>query len=632
MNETSRIEIAKTPPLDLGATLSSDGEVHFRVWAPLCRRVSLKVYAPAAATLEMTATEGGYFEGVLETNASEIRYAYLLDGEIERPDPASGWQPDGVHAASAFVDHHRFDWQSDCWRGLPLRDYVIYEMHVGAFTQEGTLDAAIARIPYLLELGVSAVEIMPVAACPGERNWGYDGVFPFAVQHNYGGPEALKRFVDACHLAGLAVVLDVVYNHLGPEGNYLRDFGPYFTPRHRTPWGEAINFDGPESGPVRHFFLQNALYWVTEYRIDALRLDATDTIYDLSPRHFLEELASAVRERGEALNRRIYTIAESAANDARWIRPVAQGGFGLDAQWNDDYHHALRRTLTSETQGYYADYPHFSQLSKGLREGFIYSGEHSVYRKRAHGNHSADLPPGQFVVCSQNHDQVGNRMRGDRLGHSVPPSALQLAAAWVILSPYIPLLFMGEEYNETAPFPYFVHHGDPQLIEAVRDGRRREFAAFAWKGEPPDPQDEATFFAAKLNPNQRQHGNHAVLFAWYQELLRLRKQHPCFAPGTRDGMRVESDETSRSICVRRESHDKVCVALFHFGDSPAQLRFPFEGGMWRTVLSTSEPSNKTESMAAGDVISLEPYAVRLLELVPETPPVARLTLSPQETS
>ncbi|MCW5964357.1 MAG: malto-oligosyltrehalose trehalohydrolase [Bryobacterales bacterium] len=631
-NRSSEPHLRNPAPqsLDVGAMRTSAGEVHFCVWAPRHRKVALRVHAPATGLVEMTATGDGYFEAILETTAREIRYAYLLGEKLERPDPASHWQPEGVHAPSAVVDH-TFEWRSDTWPGIPLRDYVIYELHVGAFTPEGTFDAAIARIPYLRDLGVTAVELMPVAACPGARNWGYDGVFPYAVQHHYGGPHGLKRFVDACHLAGIAVVLDVVYNHLGPEGNYLRDFGPYFTARHRTPWGEAINFDDADSGPVRRFFLQNALHWVTQYRIDALRLDATDTIYDLSSRHFLAELSTAVRDRGEALNRRIYTIAESAANDARWIRPTAQGGFGLDAQWNDDFHHSLRRTLTGEAQGYYADYPHFSQLGKGLREGFIYSGEYSAYRRRSHGSHSADFLPSQFVVCCQNHDQVGNRMRGDRLGQTVSLPALKLAAAWVLLSPYIPLLFMGEEYNETAPFPYFVHHGDPHLIEAVRAGRRHEFAAFSWDGDPPDPQDEATFLSAKINPDQRHDGIHAELFAWYQELILMRKQHPNFRAGTRDGMHVECDESSRSVWVRRETENSVCVSIFHFEANLIEGRFPFESGVWRTLLTSGDPASDAEAIRSNNAFALEPFAVRVLELLPARLPLTDLPIATGET-
>jgi maltooligosyltrehalose trehalohydrolase len=577
------------------------------------------------APLAMTDTGDGYFEASIRTNRNDLRYTYVLNtsesvmnGGFDRPDPASAYQPEGVHGPSAVVDH-RFDWKCDSWRGIPLQDYIIYEMHIGVFTLAGTFDAAIDRIPYLKELGVTAVEVMPVAACPGERNWGYDGVYPYAVQGNYGGPAAFKRFVDACHEAGLAVVLDVVYNHLGPEGNYLRDFGPYFTARHQTPWGEAINYDGPDSAPVRHYFVQNALYWVTEYRVDALRLDATDTIYDLSPRHFLEELAAAVSDRADALNRRIYTIAESAANDARWIRRREQGGFGLNAQWNDDHHHALHRQLTGERQGYYADYPHFSQLAKGLREGFIYTGEHSVYRKRTHGSPSADLPAKRFVVCIQNHDQVGNRMRGDRLGHSLPLAALKLAACWVLLSPYIPLVFMGEEYNESAPFPYFVSHTDEDLIAAVRKGRSEEFAAFAWEGEPPDPQSEDTFLSAKIRPSQREDGNKAELFAFYQKLIRLRKTVDCFASGSREGLQVVSHNSTRTLFVQRDSPSGACVQVFHFEGSTSVVLYPFETGDYRILVDSSRSESAFEDaidaqsahLAHGQEITLEPYAVRV---------------------
>ena len=612
-------------------------QIHFRVWAPNCEQVVLHVHAPSEQWCKLTATGGGYFEARLETTDRDVRYTYQLDGASDRPDPASGFQPDGVHGASAVVDH-TFPWKANSWRGIPLRDYILYELHIGTFTPAGTFDAAIARIPDLQELGITAVELMPVAASPGERNWGYDGVYPYAVQANYGGPSGLRRFVDACHEAGIAVVLDVVYNHLGPEGNYLRDFGPYFTARHRTPWGEAINYDGPRSAGVRHYFLQNALYWITEYRIDALRLDATDTIYDLSPTHFLEELATAVSERAEALNRRIYTIAESAANDARWIRCPEQGGFGLDAQWNDDHHHALHRMLTGERQGYYQDYPHISQLAKGLREGFIYTGEYSAYRKRAHGSASANLAAHRFVVCSQNHDQVGNRMRGDRLGHSLPLPALKLAAAWVLLSPYIPLLFMGEEYNESAPFPYFVSHSDEDLIAAVRNGRKEEFAAFSWEGEPPDPQAEETFLLAKVQPEQRQSGLQQQLFRWYRDLISIRKAVDCFATGSRAGMRVETRESTRTLFVWRSSPSDSCMQIFHFSGASSVVLYPFESGVYRPLLDTSQRAvdhsdeHGTERLEAptrishGQEIALEPYAVRVWKHMPERPVVPQYRL------
>lgn len=563
----------------------------------------------------------GYFEAVAEYNAAGGRYTYLLGGHLERPDPASRLQETGVHGASTVVADD-FEWRAVAWPGIPLSEYILYEMHVGAFTQEGDFDAAIARIPYLRELGVTAVELMPVAQCPGNRNWGYDGVYPYAVQASYGGPEGLKRFVDACHLAGLAVVLDVVYNHLGPEGNYLRDFGPYFTARHHTPWGDAINYDGADSGPVRHYFIQNALNWVTEYRIDALRLDATDTIYDFSARHFLEELAAEIHQRAEALHRRIYVLAESAANDTRWVKRRELGGFGLDAQWNDDFHHALRHALTGESRGYYGDYPRFQQLARSLSEGFVYQGEYSAYRRRAHGSPSRDIPPARFIVCAQNHDQIGNRLRGDRLGHMVGLPKLKLAAAWTLLSPYVPLLFMGEEYDETSPFPYFVSHGDEDLVKAVREGRKAEFAAFRWEGEPPDPQAEDTLLSAKLHPELRHAGPHAELFAFYQRLIRLRKQLAPLAFLSREGMRVVSDEPSRVVWVSRRFGEQECVLAFAFGDTPAISQFPFENGTFRkhidsevSILAPEGPADRTVEFIHQAAVTMPSHAVLLFERV-----------------
>lgn len=612
-------EITLSNSFDLGSAVLPDGRTHFRVWAPRHRRVDLHLQAPAEETIPMSASGDGYFEVVLHQNMTGACYTYRLDGLVDRPDPASRLQEHGVHGPST-VAADDFQWQADGWRGIPLTSYVIYELHLGTFTPEGSLDAAIGRIPYLKELGVTAVELMPVAQCPGERNWGYDGVYPYAVQADYGGPVGLKRFVDACHLAGLAVVLDVVYNHLGPEGNYLRDFGPYFTSRHNTPWGDGINFDGPDSGPVRHYFLENALNWVTEYRIDALRLDATDTIYDFSPTHFLAELTDELHQRGEVLNRRIYALAESAANDVRWIRSRELGGFGLDAQWHDDFHHALRQSLTGERRGYFADYPDFRHLVRSLSEGFVYQGEYSAYRRRAHGSPSHEISPERFIVFCQNHDQIGNRMKGDRLGHSVDLSKLKLAAAWVLLSPYIPLIFMGEDYNELAPFPYFVSHGDPDLVTSVREGRKKEFAAFAWEGEPPDPQAEETFASARIDPELRHSGTHRELFAFYRELIGLRKHLDPLASLSRQNMRVEGDEAGRVIWVSRRFHKQECVMAFAFGETEVQSHFPFDSGRFRKRLDTGRTDSSCENAEDAEILHgrslpIAPRSVLLLERV-----------------
>ena len=568
---------AGLPPL--GAVRLPDGRVTFTVWAPNHEQASLVLTGPARREIAMRGEPGGYFTAVVEDVEEEARYCFRLDAGPERPDPASRFQPDGVHAASQVVSSE-FDWQSAGWKGLPLEQYVLYEVHIGTFTPEGTFDAAIGQLPRLAALGVTALEIMPVAQFSGNRNWGYDGVHPFAAQNSYGGPSGLKRLVDACHRLGLAVVLDVVYNHLGPEGNYLAEFGPYFTGRYRTPWGPAMNFDGPHSDEVRRFFIENALYWVTELRIDGLRLDAVHAITDVSALPFLEELGEAVHRQAEALGRAVWLFPESDANDARLVRPRAAGGYGLDAQWNDGFHHALRALLAGENSGYYADYGSFGQVAKAYRDGFVYTGQYSRVRRRRHGSSTAGLAGRQFVVFSQNHDQVGNRMLGERLAALTDFETLKLIAAAVVLSPFTPLLFMGEEYGEIAPFQYFVSHSDPGLVEAVHFGRREEFAAFAWQGECPDPQDEATFLRSKISPELRLSGRHAALNAFYTELLRLRRTVPALGELT-----VLEDEQVLAF-HRRCGHQEALVVM-NFSDASTQSRDREGAGPWRLALDSS---------------------------------------------
>jgi len=507
--------------LDIGASMLPDGSARFRVWAPLAERVDLLFPDSDLLPVSLSAEKCDYFSAVVDDIETGACYWYLLDGELRRPDPASRCQPQGVHGPSALVDSFRHHWQDSSWQGIAQDELIIYELHVGTFTPAGTFDAVISRLEYLCELGITAIELMPVAQFPGERNWGYDGTFIFAPQNSYGGVDGLKRLVDACHVRGLAVILDVVYNHLGPEGNYLHAFGPYFTSRYHTPWGDAVNFDGPDSDQVRHYFIANALYWITEYHIDGLRLDAVHGIYDFSALHILQELAQAVHERGAILGRRVQVIAESDQNDTRLVTVPQLGGYGLDAQWNDCFHHALRTCLTGERTGYYADYGDFSAVVKSFREGFVLSGQYSAFRRRRHGSSSVHIHPGRMVVFSQNHDQIGNRMRGERPGEHLYTEQLMLAAAAVILSPYMPLLFMGEEYGETAPFPYFVSHSDEHLVEAVRRGRREEFAAFADQGTPPDPQDEATFLSGKLCAFERSDNNNSALVVVPRFFVRL---------------------------------------------------------------------------------------------------------------
>jgi maltooligosyltrehalose trehalohydrolase len=571
----------------LGATYLGDGQCRFIVWAPLAQMVEVHLLAPEERLLLLERDERGYHQALAEGVEPDSLYLYRLDGHTERPDPASRSQPHGVHGPSQVIDSF-FPWEDGCWFGLPLQDYIIYELHVGIFTPEGTLEAIIPFLDELKELGITAVELMPVAQFPGERNWGYDGVYPFAVHNSYGGPKGLKQLVNACHHKGLAVVLDVVYNHLGPEGNHLADCGSYFTERYRTPWGSALNFDGPDSDEVRRFFIENALYWVTEFHIDALRLDALHAILDISPQPFLEELSASVHEQAERLNRRVYFFGESAANDARLIRSRELGGYGLDAQWNDDFHHTLHVLLTGEQTGYYQDFGGLQQLVKAFREGFVYSGGYSAYRRCRHGTSSRNIPAPRLVVFAQNHDQVGNRMLGERLSQLVSFEGLKLAAGIVLLSPFVPLLFMGEEYGETAPFQYFTSHSDPVLVEAVQRGRREEFAAFQWQGEPPDPQDKATFLRAKLNHHLRREGHHRVLLEFYRELIRLRKAVPSLAYLSKDALDVVGYEKAKVLFLRRWSDGDEAVAVFHFGKSPTSLILPLPAGRWHKRLDSAE--------------------------------------------
>jgi maltooligosyltrehalose trehalohydrolase len=573
----------------LGATLLGDDRTHFKVWAPYARSVAVHVSAPTDRIEPLQPQAGGYHAGTLAGVGPGARYRYQLDGRDEWPDPASRLQPEGVHGPSEVVQQGAFAWTDQHWYGRPLRDLITYELHVGTYTPEGTFDAIIPHLNVLVELGVTAVEIMPVAQFPGERNWGYDGAYPFAVQHSYGGPDGLRRLVDAAHGRGLSVVLDVVYNHLGPEGNYLGQYGPYFTDFYRTPWGWAVNFDGEHSDEVRRYFVENALYWFTDCHVDALRLDAIHAIRDFSAVPFLEQLKVATHDVAERLNRRFHVIAESDLNDARVIRPRELGGYGLDAQWSDDLHHALHALLTGERSGYYADFGSMALLARAYRDGYAYTGQYSTYRRRRHGNSPRLNRAEQFVVCTQNHDQVGNRMLGERLSTLVSFEELKLAAGVILLSPYLPLLFMGEEYGETAPFLYFTSHGDPDLVAAVRRGRAEEFAAFRDQGEPPDPNAIDTFLRSKLRHELRNEGQHRTLWQYYRELIRLRTTVPALAHLDRNAMDVQPHETEQTLLVRRWVGEHQALTAINFGDSDVELDIMMGSGRWELALNSADP-------------------------------------------
>jgi maltooligosyltrehalose trehalohydrolase len=542
----------------------------------------------------MTKDSAGFHNLDVPELAPEATYLYRLDSSDEWPDPASRSQPYGVHGPSQIIDPQSFCWNSaerkPQLKALSLPSAVLYELHVGTFTPEGTFDGVIPHLDELADLGVTTIEIMPVAQFPGSRNWGYDGTYIYAPQNSYGGAAGLHRLVDAAHARGLTVVLDVVYNHLGPEGNYLGKFGHYFTTRYRTPWGSALNFDGPDSGPVRDFFISNALYWLEQYRIDGLRLDAIDRIYDLGAHHFLAELKESVQDLEKRTGRKIVLIAESDLNDRKVLDPPDRGGYALDAQWSDDFHHSLHTLLTGETAGYYADFGTLEHLATTLRQGWYYDGQYSVFRRRKHGNSPRDIPTEHFVVCSQNHDQVGNRAMSDRLSSLVDLAGLKLAAAVTLLSPFVPMLFMGEEYGEPAPFLYFTSHEDPDLIAAVRKGRQAEFAAFGWTNQLPDPQSASTFRDATLQHSRKNQHPHKSLWALYRQLIALRAKYCLGHPAP---VEITAHESEKVLVVFRESSPALLM-IFYFGATPTQftISFPHGGrhGGWRIILDSTDDS------------------------------------------
>ncbi len=568
-----------------GALLSG-GECRFRVWAPEVEKIELVLRRPEERVVPMEEAGDGYWECRMQGVHAGSRYLYRLNGSMDRLDPASRHQPDGVHGASA-VAAVEFNWTDSVWPGIELEQCIFYELHVGTFTESGTFDAIVPHLSHLSELGITVLHLMPVAAFPGSRNWGYDGVYPFAVQESYGGPEGLKRLVDACHAAGLAISLDVVYNHLGPEGNYLRDFGPYFTGRHKTPWGDAFNFDGPGSDEVRRYFLENALRWVGEFHIDALRLDAVHAIHDESAIPFLEELGEQIHCLGSRLGRAVHVVAESDRNDPRLVERRALGGIGLDALWNDDFHHSLRTILTGERSGYYVDFGEVRQLAKAYSEGFVRDGSYSQFRGRRHGRSSQGMEAERFIVFFQNHDQVGNRVIGDRLTGLIGFEELKVSAAAYLLSPNLPLVFMGEEYAETAPFLYFVSHGDAELVQAVREGRKREFAEFFLEGDPPDAQAEETFQRSKLNWQLKESGRHAALFRLYAAMIQMRKAVPAMSTLRKEQMDVWSGERERLMVVRRWTSRDEALLILSFG-SEDEVVAPAPEGRWGRILDTAE--------------------------------------------
>jgi maltooligosyltrehalose trehalohydrolase len=574
-----------------------------RAWAPFPDHVAAEV---DGRRLPMSREPGGWWS----VEAGDVTdYAFVLDGGPARPDPRSGWQPQGVHGPSRVVDHDAFPWTDQLWRGVPLAGSVLYELHVGTFTSEGTFDAAIAPLDHLVELGVDAVELLPCNAFAGRWGWGYDGVAWFAVHEPYGGPDGLKRFVDACHARGLGVVMDVVYNHLGPAGNYLPEFGPYLTDAHSTPWGPAVNLDRPGSDEVRRYILDNALMWLRDYHVDGLRLDAVHALVDERAVHLLEQLAGEVEALAAHLRKPLFLVAESDLNDASLVTPREAGGYGLDAQWADDVHHAVHALLTGERGGYYGDFGAPETLAKALTGVFVHDGTWSSFRERTHGRR---VPPtlsgSRFVVYLQDHDQVGNRATGDRISATLSEGLLAVGTALVLTSPFTPMLWMGEEWGATTPWQFFSDH-EGELGEAVRQGRRAEFASHGWQTDDvPDPQSEATVHASRLDWSELEQDRHARQLAWTRDLLALRRRRPELTDGRRERTRVRHGEPGSWLVVYRDRLAVVCNL------SGSRIEVPVEGTPQSALLS-SRPG----FVFADGRAELDAESVLVLELLPQPP-------------
>jgi maltooligosyltrehalose trehalohydrolase len=625
MNETKQ----GRPARRTGAVAFPDGAVLFRVWAPAAHRVDLVLLdGDSRREVAMQPEAGGYHRHQEPGVTEGRRYAFRLDGGPERPDPCSLWQPEGVHGQSAVVWPDRFSWSDGGWKGVRRQDLVFYELHVGTFSPEGTFEGVIPRLRDLRELGVTAVEIMPVGQFPGARNWGYDGVLPYAAQDSYGGPHGLQKLVDACHAEGLAIYLDVVYNHFGPEGNYLGEFGRYFNDRYKTPWGAAVNYDGHGCDAVRDYVRDNIRMWLEEFHFDGLRLDAVHAVFDLSARHILRAIQMTAEESASRRGWPAIVVGESDLNDPRLLYPHDRGGDGLDAQWADDFHHAAHAFLTGERAGYYVDFGEAGQLARALESPYVYAWDYSPFRGRKHGSPPEGLSGDRFVVCLQNHDQVGNRARGDRLNSMLgSPAKVRLSAGLLLLSPYLPLLFMGEEYGEENPFPFFCSFGDPALIEAVREGRKKEFDAFSWQGEVPDPQGEETFASARLGWSWPEGTPRAGLRRLYRDLLAARREWPALRDFEHRSARLISREGEppsepSSISARPpettgdgpvlelvrgvEATGGSVRALFNLGDRPARLPGDLNGGA-TVLLSSESPEYGGGRRESGPVDELAPF-------------------------
>lgn len=601
----------KSLTINPGINFEAGGTAIISFWSPEAEKVEIQ--APGGL-LPLNKADHGYWELRTALIQPGDTYRFVIDGKTSVPDPASLSQPEGVHGPSAAVDLTKFSWTDKDWQPAALGSWIIYELHVGTFSPEGTFRGLIGKLDYLLDLGINAIEIMPVAQFPGERNWGYDGVFPFAVQHSYGGAAGLQELVNSCHAKGISVILDVVYNHIGPEGNYFAASGPYFTEKYQTPWGSAVNFDDAWCDGVRRYFIANALMWFRDFHLDALRLDAVHAIKDFGVSHLLRDLRIATDQFIASGGKSHYLIAESDLNDPKYIDPLTERGYGMNAQWIDEFHHALRVTAGEPPRGYYSDFGGIAFLEKAYRDAYVYDGMYSPHREKTFGGKAERNAGDQFVVFSQNHDQVGNRMLGERTSMLVDFEMQKLMAGAVLCSPYLPMLFMGEEWGETHPFLFFTSHEDPELIKAVRAGRKAEFAAFHDQGEAPDPQDTATFNQSRLSWELPDQPGHQQLLAFYKAMIRLRKQYAPLHNADRKQLQVWSSAQKNCLLLRRRDQGKQVLCLMNFSAEKQELSIPDDIPHWKKIMDSAAPqwagpAESPSTVNAGQVLTLQPHSL-----------------------
>lgn len=597
----------------LGVNFNIEQGAEVLLWAPFSKEVDL-ILLDSDKKIALNSEEYGYWSLTTKELKPGSHYLFGLNGEKQLPDPASLAQPEGVHKASQAIDLKDYQWKDSDWRNPNLEDYLIYELHTGTFTSSGNFKGIIDKLDHLVELGINAIEIMPVAQFPGDRNWGYDGVYPFAVQYGYGGANGLRELVDACHQKGLAVVLDVVYNHFGPEGNYFGEFGIYFTDKYNTPWGKALNFDDAWCDAVRHYFIENVLMWFRDFHIDALRLDAIHAIKDFSPVHILKEIKQYTDLLMQETGRTHYLIAELDLNDTRFIKPISKGGYGLDSQWVDEFHHALYIASGGKKEGYYTDFEGVAHLAKAYNDAYVYDGLYSPHRLKTFGEKATEHPGQQFIAFSQNHDQVGNRMLGERASELFSFEMQKLRVAAVILSPFIPMLFMGEEYAETNPFQYFVSHTNPELAEAVRKGRKAEFEAFHNEGEAPDPMDEATFKRSQLQWDLLEKKEHQLMLNYYKYLIQLRKQHPSLRSTNRKNTFAVCDPSTQTLLLIRKHQQQEVYCLMNFNKVSQLMQLPDENCTYEKIADSASSewggqSTAPDTVSVASFVLIEPQSI-----------------------